>query len=326
MKELKYYIEQFSQLRRAPGAVWTEATKKQAPHKPLLLLAVLDLIDQKVIISSFVDIQGDLNELNELFTMYWRRVVPLSQKSSIAFPFSRLHNEPFWHLVPIEGKEITSAEINNIATVSQLRTLAIGAIIEEGLFFHLNNPDGRFALRQILINTHFSLQAGAAISEQAQINMEAYKYSEELERAAQTPLVQDVISDVIYREAVRDQGFRRAVVGAYDHRCALCGVRIITTEGHTAVDAAHIQPWSVSHNDDIRNGMALCKMCHWAFDKGVMSVADDYSIVTSNQITKNPNIPGSLVTLSGRGIVPPEDKDLWPAKGYLQWHRNNVLV
>ena len=59
--------------------------------------------------------------------MYWRRVVPLSQKSSIAFPFSRLHNEPFWRLVPIEGKEITPAEINNIGSVSQLRVLAIGA-------------------------------------------------------------------------------------------------------------------------------------------------------------------------------------------------------
>ena len=156
--------------------------------------------------------------------------------------------------------------------------------------------------------------------------MEAYKYSAVLERAAHGPIVQDVISDVIYKEAVRDQGFRRAVVGAYDHRCALCGVRIITTEGHTVVDAAHIQPWSVSHNDDIRNGMALCKMCHWAFDKGVMGVTDDYSIVTSSQMTKNPNIPGSLVTLSGREIIPPADKDMWPAKDYLHWHRNNVLI
>jgi len=33
--------------------------------------------------------------------------------------------------------------------------------------------------------------------------------------------------------AARDQGFQRIVVSTYDHRCALCGVRIITPEGHT---------------------------------------------------------------------------------------------
>jgi len=31
-------------------------------------------------------------------------------------------------------------------------------------------------------------------------------------------------------------------------------------------------PWSRSKNDDIRNGMALCKLCHWAFDEGMMGV------------------------------------------------------
>ncbi|HXE95098.1 MAG TPA: hypothetical protein VN642_01730 [Dongiaceae bacterium] len=29
-------------------------------------------------------------ELNELFDLYWRRIIPLGQTSSIAFPFSRL--------------------------------------------------------------------------------------------------------------------------------------------------------------------------------------------------------------------------------------------
>lgn len=29
---------------------------------------------------------------------------------------------------------------------------------------------------------------------------------------------------------------------------------------HTVVDAAHIIPWSRSGNDDIGNGMALCKL------------------------------------------------------------------
>jgi putative restriction endonuclease len=100
MTHLKSYISQFATLNRAPGATWTEATKRKAPHKPILLLAVLDLMHRGVITSPFIDVTGDLLELNELFNLYWRRIVTLGQTSSIAFPFSRLDREPFWELVP----------------------------------------------------------------------------------------------------------------------------------------------------------------------------------------------------------------------------------
>jgi putative restriction endonuclease len=102
---------------------------------------------------------------------------------------------------------------------------------------------------------------------------------------------------------------------------APCGVRIITPEQHTVVDAAHIVPWSRSKNDDIRNGMALCKLCHWAFDEGMMGVSDSYAVITSRQIAADPNVPGFLMTLSGRSIIPPVDRDVWPAREYLAEHR-----
>ena len=98
-------------------------------------------------------------------------------------------------------------------------------------------------------------------------------------------------------------------------------MRIVTSEGHTAVDAAHIVPWSRRQNDDIRNGMALCKLCHWAFDEGVLGVSDNYAVITSPQVSLAPNVPGSLQTLSGRSIIAPADKGLWPAQEYLYWHR-----
>ncbi|WP_027716779.1 hypothetical protein [Desulfuromonas sp. TF] len=93
------YINNFTHLNRAPGPVWGEATRKRAPHKPILLLAVLDLVHRGAITSPFIDVTGDLVELNELFNLYWRRIIPLGQTSSIAFPFSRLDREPFWELV-----------------------------------------------------------------------------------------------------------------------------------------------------------------------------------------------------------------------------------
>ena len=81
-------------------------------------------------------------------------------------------------------------------------------------------------------------------------------------------------------------------------------MRIVTSEGHTVVDAAHIVPWSVSQNDDIRNGMALCKLCHWGFEVGQAH-----------------NAAGVLLNLNGRDILGPQDRALWPHQAHLEWHR-----
>lgn len=317
------YVGMFSRLRRANSRQghWPEAIKKQAPHKPLLLLAVLDLVHRGVITTPFIAVSGDLVELNELFNLYWRRVVPLGQTSSIAFPFSRLSREPFWKLVPQPGKTITDAVINNTASVSYLRKYALGAKLDDGLFRVTQSGEGREALREALLLSCFSAEVAAQLREQSVINREAFDYSRVLEEQAHLPLVKEIVEADNYRVDVRDQAFRKVVTTAYDHRCALCGIRIVTPDGHTVVEAAHIVPWSRSKNDDIRNGMALCKLCHWGFDEGMLGVSDNYTVITSRSIGIDPNFPGLLSILSGRGIIPPADRGLWPAKEYLAEHR-----
>jgi putative restriction endonuclease len=321
MTSLTTSIKHFASLNRAPGATWSDATKHKAPHKPLLLLAVLDLVHRGAITAPFIAVNGELVELNELFNLYWRRIIPLGQTSSIAFPFSRLDREPFWELVPHPGSIITPAIINNTSSVTYLRKYALGAKLDEGLFQVMQSGDGLEALREALLQSCFSLEAATLLREQSVINSEAFDYSKLLEEKSHLPLLKEIVEADSYRAAARDQGFRRIVVKAYDHRCALCGVRIITPEQHSAVDAAHIIRWSRSQNDDIRNGMALCKLCHWAFDEGLMGVSDSYAVITSRQIAADPNVPGFLLTLSGRSIIPPSDRDLWPAQQYLVEHR-----
>ncbi|HBA71206.1 MAG: HNH endonuclease [Geobacteraceae bacterium GWC2_55_20] len=322
MTALTPALKHFASLNRAPGATWTDATKRKAPHKPLLLLAVLDLVHRGVITSPFIAVSGDLVELNELFNLYWRRIIPLCQTSSIAFPFSRLDREPFWELVPQPGTTINPAIINNTSSVTYLRKYALGARLDDGLFQVMQSGEGREALREALLQSCFSIEAAVLLREQSIINREAFDYGRLLVEKSHMPLVMEIVEADNYRPAARDQGFRRIVVKAYDHRCALCGVRIITPEQHTVVDAAHIVPWCRSRNDDIRNGMALCKLCHWAFDEGMMGVSDSYAVITSRQIAADPNVPGFLLTLSGRSITPPADQDLWPARQYLAEHRN----
>ncbi|MFN7141761.1 MAG: HNH endonuclease, partial [Limisphaerales bacterium] len=49
------------------------------------------------------------------------------------------------------------------------------------------------------------------------------------------------------------------MVTEYRFTCALTGYSCMTTDGSSIVDAAHIEPWSETQNDDITNGLALSK-------------------------------------------------------------------
>jgi putative restriction endonuclease len=322
MNTLEKYVRQFMNLRRAPGRMWGEETRKQAPHKPLLLLSVLDLVQRGELTSPVIDIEKNLYSLNELFTNYWRQVVPLSQQSSIAFPFSRLKTEPFWELIPRPAHKITAEAVNNIAAVSQLKKIALAARVNKDLFALMIDPKARNTLREALLTGHFSPQAAHALREQSLLNAQTWGYAEHLLVAAhEEPLVEKVRLEESVEEPVRDQGFRLAVVKTYDHRCALCGTRILTSEGHTCVDAAHITPWSESFNDDIRNGMALCKLCHWAFDHRMAAVEQDYTVLISRQVSQSPNAAGTLLLLQHKPLHKPTDHAVWPALIFLERHK-----
>jgi putative restriction endonuclease len=285
----------------------------------------MDLVAKGVITSAFIDISSILVDLNDLFTRYWRTIEAPGRVSSIAFPFSRMHNEPFWKLIPRPGQVLSPAVIRSIDSVSRLQAVALGGEIDEELLVLMSNPESRYCLRMKLLDACFSEEGRVKISAQISINEAAFDYGIELLRRAHQHVSVSGTPGQGPREA-RSQGFRRVVIRSYDHRCALCGVRIITPEGHTVVDAAHIIPWSESQNDDIRNGMALCKLCHWAFDEGMMGVSREYRVIASRRIGESPNAPGFLVTLDNREIVAPSDKDLWPGTDYLSAHRARFML
>lgn len=322
MSALAAYCQQFRQLRRAPNSIFPELTKRRAPHKPFLLLSIMDMLACNTISNRFISINDELTELTSLFTNYWRTVMPIRRTSSIAFPFSRLHSEPFWKLVPIPGREITKESITHISSVTQLRNLALGAQLDEALFLLMSNRESRSELTMCLLEGCFSSEGREIVEKAIRIHQEAFQYSMELTNRAHHVAIPEEAN--VYPDAARTQGFRRAIVVAYNHRCALCGVRIVTPEGHTAVEAAHIKPWSKFKDDDIKNGMALCRLCHWAFDEGLMGVDDQYGVLTSRQMTTLPNAAGFLMTLSGRPIIKPNDYDFWPHQNNLAWHRTNI--
>ncbi len=315
---LPEYIARFRKLRsdNVTGR-WSALTNHRAPHKPLLLLAIMDLVAEGALAHNRIEPTA---ELVELFTLYWSKVTRPEQRSSMAYPFFHLSRDGFWHL------EAVLAATKHIRSVSQLLEIVRCACFDDALYALVCVETTRNLLRAALIETYFAPELQPVLIDQASINVEAYRYSQELLEQARHQRIRDGLEDdQRYRSVVRDQAFRRAVVLAYSHRCAICGLRIITADRHIAVDAAHIVPWSVSHDDDPRNGMALCRLCHWTFDEGLVGVSAKYAVLTSQQLSSNPNFPGHLLTLTGRPIVGPDDQALWPDLKALAYHRTRVF-
>jgi len=178
----------------------------------------------------------------------------------------------------------------------------------------------------VLIETYFSPDVRPIVLEHGVINHQSYSYSQKLLQVAEQPPLFGKDSEGERQEKTRDQGFRKAIVSLYEHRCSLCGLRMITPEGYTAVDAAHIIPWSESHDDRPINGMALCKLCHWSFDNGLMSVGQDYEVLISRTIRTDRNILGHTLTLMDRPIFRPKKENFWPDQKNLTWHRQQRFM
>lgn len=71
---------------------------------------------------------------------------------------------------------------------------------------------------------------------------------------------------------VRSQAFSDLVKRAYSQRCAICGLARKDARQRPEVQAAHIYPVEKEGPDDVRNGLALCRLHHWAFDGALLGV------------------------------------------------------
>jgi putative restriction endonuclease len=319
---LQHYIHQFSHLHTDKNPKrWTLTTHFRAPHKPFLLLSIFDLLAQGSLKTNFIEITP---ELGDLFAKYWEILMPPDWRGNMALPFFHMQSGNFWHLIPAPGKESILEGTRQVDTLSQLQRLILGAKLDEELFQLLQSVEYRNVLRTSLIQTYFAPEYHQALLNQGNVNIQSYLYSQQIIENVQKQTKESVNEDNQYQPNVRDQGFRKAVVRVYDHRCAFCGVRMLTVDGHSVVDAAHIIPWSISHNDDPRNGMALCRLCHWTFDEGLASVSPKYLMLLSSELRTSLNVPGHLLTLENRPILGPTETNFIPDLESLSWHRQNI--
>jgi len=235
---LDNYLKKFSNLRTDKNRRrWSNITNHQAPHKPFLLLSVMDHFAQGEIIENFIK---PSYELVDTFNSYWSSIMPLGSKGNMAYPFPRLHNDKVWRLISASGFK-GKINIESIFSMVKLKKVCIGAKFGEGLFTLMSQPGTREQLRAVIINTYFAEEIRPKVVECGHVNLKAYEYSKALLKEIKNDQkLWDKIDIDDQANKVRDQGFRKAIVTLYEHRCALCGIRMLTPEGQSILHI--IQP------------------------------------------------------------------------------------
>lgn len=123
----------------------------------------------------------------------------------------------------------------------------------------------------------------------------------------------------------RDPRFRREVLDAYGHRCAVCEGHVTLSGQAIAVEAAHIK-WHQAHGpDEVRNGICLCPTHHVCFDRGAWTLDDHCRLVASGRVDEFPPEHGTVVKHHGSTLRVPSRADASPAAEFIQWHRREVF-
>ena len=120
----------------------------------------------------------------------------------------------------------------------------------------------------------------------------------------------------------RETAFALTVKRAYADTCALTGLKIINGGGRAEAQAAHIRPVAASGPDSVRNGLALSATAHWMFDRGLVSVDDDFTILVAKSAT--PDAITRLL-LPDRRLALPVRPEWRPHAQFLKYHRETVF-
>jgi putative restriction endonuclease len=235
-----------------------------APHKPLLLLVVLELAEQGLLPHQELPLTP---ELAFRFNTYWSMFASRrKQRPDIRFPFFHLKSDGFWSPLGPGGKPATD------------RRDARFAKMPSDFLNCAKDPAWRDQARRILIAAYFPPAERAGL----------YALT-----GLPVPTDDQIAKDAGYKspDDAQKQGregrFRIRVVDAYGYTCALTRYRLTTLTGKSIVDAAHIHAKKGS-GTVVRStlravpatvpdpffgcGLALCKNAHWLFDKGLWTL------------------------------------------------------
>jgi putative restriction endonuclease len=236
-------------------------------------------------------------------------------------PFFHLKSEGFWHLAINPNLESIAPSFKP-SSLNALQGFVNYAYLDEELYEILQDPIGRTTLVNILASTYFSDKT-KQIENLFQINSFKDFQDRLREQGGKVYTVEELADEG--KSIVRDAAFREVVVSIYDHRCAFCHLRVISSNSQNVVDGSHIKRFSEFRDDRIDNGLSLCKNHHWAFDRGWFTIDDNYKIIVSKDLREDSPHAKTMGDFHSQYIILPTQQSYFPRIDALRWHRENVF-
>ena len=114
--------------------------------------------------------------------------------------------------------------------------------------------------------------------------------------------------------------FRSAILSAYNYRCCITGLAI-----PTLLIASHIIPWryDAANRVNPRNGLLLSALHDRAFDRGLITIKDDFTVQVSPAYLDDSFFSYSVAVYNGRPIRQPEK--FAPSREFLAYHREHIF-
>ena len=145
MQNLQKYKTAFQKLR-------IDRTHGKAPHKPILLLSVLQAYRQGFISGNRIYITS---ELVGMFKTNWNLLVNTQHDCRFSYPFWYLKSAFFWSLVPKPGFEIIEQMGAVMKSFSNLNAAIDYALIDNELAELMINSITNEVLQLVLLETYF---------------------------------------------------------------------------------------------------------------------------------------------------------------------------
>jgi putative restriction endonuclease len=305
---LSYYIKAFAKLNRAT------LNGLKAPHKPILLLSILQSISIGEITNNKILVTPSLVAK---FKDNWNWLVKSDVfKPNFYLPFYHLSSDKFWHLQAFPSKQILLTKSFSIGSFAQLKETVAFGFFDDALFDLLRNGKMREILYQSILHQYFP-NASDCRNKSLFENVTNQILSED--SAAYIKRVNGADEEELF---VRGGVFKKVVPQQYNYSCCISGMQIICTYDVQMIDACHIIPFSISKNDTITNGISLSPTLHRAFDRGLVTIGNDYRVLISSCFNENEH--STLNSYKGKMISLPKAKDHYPSIESLTWHKENV--
>lgn len=319
---LNIYINYFTKLHRATN------NGIKAPHKPILLLSILQLIKKGEINTNRIFVTP---ELVLTFKSNWNTLVNTNNICTFALPFFHLKSEPFWKLMYLRN---SNTQIKSISTLKKLTETIAFAEIDQQLFILMLDSTNNLILENILLENYFPSSTESYLktvkeehdSLELEIKNQIVNDSKE-EYLTKMQSLEKLLTEEEFEEErfIRGGIFKKEIPRIYNQQCCISGMKIETTTNAQMVDACHIIPFSISNDDTITNGICLSPNIHRAFDRGLLTINEDYVVRISPSV-KESNSPYGITQFAGKQIHLPGEVKLYPSIQNLSWHRKECFI